>query len=86
MPSSDAAQVNSKTLLAVERLDAALDRIVPKGAELERLATGFTWTEGPVWVDGCLLFADIPGNSIHKWTSEGGVTTFMHPSGHQGRR
>jgi gluconolactonase len=84
MPSSDAAQLNSKTLLAVERFDAAIDRVVPKGAELERLATGFTWTEGPVWIDGYLLFADIPANSIHKWTSEGGVTTFMQPSGYQG--
>jgi gluconolactonase len=84
MSSSDAEQMSSKILLELERLDAAIDRIVPKGAELERLATGFAWTEGPVWIDDYLLFADIPGNSIHKWTSEHGVTTLMHPSGYQG--
>jgi gluconolactonase len=77
-------QTNSKRLLVVERLDAAIDRIIPKGAELELLATGFAWTEGPVWIDDCLLFADIPGNSIHKWTPEDGATTFMRPSGYQG--
>lgn len=34
-----------------------------------RISTGYTFTEGPVWVpsDNCLLFSDIPGNRIHRW-------------------
>ncbi len=42
----------------------------------ERLATGFAFTEGPVWLaeHGCLLFTDIPANAIHRWTPDGGVT------------
>jgi gluconolactonase len=84
MTSSDVAPGESKTPLKVERLDATIDQIVPKGAVLERLATGFTWTEGPIWVGDYLLFADIPSNSIRKWTPGNGVTIFMQPSGYQG--
>jgi len=42
---------------------------------VERLATGFAFTEGPVWIaeHGCLLFTDIPANAILRWTP-GGVT------------
>ena len=68
----------------IDRLDPAIDQIVPKDAKLERIATGFTWVEGPVWVDGSLYFADIPSNSIRKWTPEQGVTMFLTPSGYKG--
>ena len=62
------------------------DRIIPSGAKVERVATGFNkWTEGPVWISaGYLLFAEIPGNSIMKWTPDGGASIFMHPSGYTG--
>ena len=67
----------------VERLDPAMDQIVPAQASLEKLATGFTWTEGPVWVSpGYLLFAEIPSNSIRKWTPGEGVSIFIQPSGY----
>jgi gluconolactonase len=66
----------------VEKLAAGLEQIVPANATLEKVATGFTWTEGPVWVHaGYLLFADIPANTIHKWTPTGGTSVFMKPSG-----
>jgi gluconolactonase len=66
----------------VVRTDPALDRIVPPGAAIEKLAGGFAFTEGPVWVyDGYLLFSDIPNNVIHKWTPGGNVTVFRKPSG-----
>jgi gluconolactonase len=84
MTSSGVAQRDGKTPLKLERLDAAIDAIVPKDSVLERLATGFTWTEGPIWIDNYLLFADIPSNSIRKWTPGGGVSIFMQPSGYQG--
>jgi gluconolactonase len=52
-------------------------------AGVERLATGFRWTEGPVWFgDGrYLLFSDIPNNRIMKWEAETGtVSVFRKPS------
>lgn len=81
---SQAGGVENSTPLKVDRLDPAADRIIPAGATLERIATGFTWTEGPVWVGDSLYFADIPANSIHKWTPGKGVSTFLHPSGYKG--
>jgi len=70
----------------IQRLDPALDAIVPADAQVERVATGFDkWTEGPVWShDGSLFFAEIPANNIDRWTSAGGATVFLHPSGYQG--
>ena len=70
--------------IKVERLDPALDLIVPGKPVLEKVATGpgFKWTEGPVWIPaGYLLFAEIPSNSIRKWMPGAGVSIFMQPSG-----
>ncbi len=78
-----AESVNFST--TVDKLHPALDTIIPNDPVLERIATGFTWTEGPIWLpSGVLLFADIPGNSILLWNSEFGVRTFMQPSGYTG--
>ena len=69
----------------IERLDPALNLIVPAHAAVETVARGFTWTEGPVWMPaGYLLFADIPSNSIRKWTPGVGVSIFLQPSGYKG--
>jgi gluconolactonase len=61
--------------------DPAFATFVMGNAPLKRLATGFDWVEGPVWIgdQGCLLFSDIPNNCILRWT-EDGVTTFRQPS------
>jgi gluconolactonase len=68
----------------VDRLDARLDGIVPKGAMLERVADGFKWVEGPVWTKGSLYFAEIPSDTIRKWTPGSGVSVFLEPSGYKG--
>ncbi len=65
-----------------DRLDPAIDTIIPKGAKLQRVAEGFKWVEGPVWVHNSLYFAEIPSNSIRKWTPSGGVSIFLQPSGY----
>ncbi len=71
--------------LKVDHLDAGIDSIVPASAMIERVATGFTWVEGPVWVpEGYLLFAEITSNSIRKLTPDGTVSIFMQPSGYKG--
>jgi len=79
-----AAETPATVPVKVERLDPALDQIIPDQPRLEKVATGpgFTWTEGPVWIPaGYLLFAEIPSNSIRKWTPGVGVSVFMQPSG-----
>jgi gluconolactonase len=81
-PTADPPSIIAPT---IEHLDRGLDLIVPARPSLERVATGFTWTEGPVWMPGgYLLFADIPSNSIRKWIPNRGVSIFLQPSGYKG--
>ena len=48
----------------------------------ERVATGFQFTEGPVWhPDGYLLFSDIPADRIYEWSPDGRLEVFRQPSG-----
>ncbi len=63
-----------------------LDKFVPPDAKIEKLATGFKWTEGPVWIKegGYLLFSDIPNNTINKWKEGEGISEYMKPSGYTG--
>ena len=79
-----AAASPAVTPLNVDRADPASDRIVPAHVKLERIATGFTWVEGPVWVNNSLFFADIPSNTIRRWTPGKGVSIFLQPSGYKG--
>jgi gluconolactonase len=63
-----------------------LDTIVPAHAKIEKLASGFQFTEGPVWVkDGnYLLFSDPNNNTIYRWTADGHVSIFRTKSGYAG--
>ena len=74
------------TAVKLDRLDPAIDQIVPKDAKLERVATGFKWVEGPVWIEGSLYFAEIPSNSIRRWTPGFGVSKILGSTGYQGMR
>lgn len=67
----------------VERLDKSVNQLIPTDAKLEKVANGYTWTEGPVWISngGYLLFADIPGNAIWKFVPGKGASLFLRPSG-----
>lgn len=57
-------------------------KVVGASAHVEKLAGGFQFLEGPVWVrsGGYLLFSDIPANQLKKWTPSGGVSVFRDPS------
>ncbi|HET7291736.1 MAG TPA: SMP-30/gluconolactonase/LRE family protein [Vicinamibacteria bacterium] len=74
------------SVAAIERKDARLDRVLPKGAAVEALADGYAWVEGPVWnrEDRYLLFSDIPNNRIVKWQEDQGASDFLKPSGYTG--
>ncbi len=73
------------TIGSIERLDPALDALLPPEAKIEKLAEGFTWAEGPVWRDGALLFSDVPENVVFRW-KEGDTeaAVFLKPSGATG--
>ncbi|HEY2988589.1 MAG TPA: SMP-30/gluconolactonase/LRE family protein [Candidatus Binatia bacterium] len=67
----------------LEIKSAAFKSLFPKSASLQRIATGFQFTEGPVWIEEerNLLFSDIPANRILRLTSGGRAVTFRQPSG-----
>lgn len=65
-----------------ERLDPAFDKLVAPDAKIEKLAAGFTWSEGPVWLDGAVVFSDVPRNTAFRWKD--GMTeaeVLLKPSG-----
>jgi gluconolactonase len=68
------------------RVDPGLDAIVPSNAKIEKLADGFLFTEGPVWVrdGGYLLFSDPNANRIYRWSPDGQVSVFRPKSGYTG--
>ena len=72
----------------IVRLDPALDVIVAADAKIEKIAGGFQFTEGPVWVrdgaGGYLLFSDPNANTIYRWTPDGQVSAFRTKSGYTG--
>src|SRR5438094_4858032 len=72
----------------VVKLDPVLDTFISVDAKIEKVASVFGFTEGPVWVqrgrEGYLLFTDIPGNKVHKMTSEGKVSVYEDQSGYRG--
>jgi gluconolactonase len=51
-------------------------------APVERLAGGFTFTEGPIWHprDQFLLFSDMPADVRRRYDERGGVREVMKPS------
>ncbi len=80
----------SETPAQIIRKNPSLDEIVPAGAKIEKLAGGFLFTEGPIWVprtddtDGYLLFSDPNNNTIYRWTQDGQLSIFMTKSGYRG--
>ncbi|HIC56218.1 MAG TPA: hypothetical protein EYO94_02380, partial [Acidobacteria bacterium] len=66
---------------SILRLDRRLDALIPIDAEVEKLAEGFVFIEGPVWLRGesRLLFSDVRGNTIYQWTETDGASPFIDP-------
>jgi len=75
--------------VAVERLDPEMDKVLTRNPKAYKLAEGFVFTEGPVWVPrdgGYLLFSDPNANTIYKYDPKGTGTlgVFRTPSGYSG--
>ena len=75
-----------QTAVKVDRRSPALDAILPAQPSFEHLATGFQFTEGPVWVaaERSLLFSDPNDNTIYRWNDDAGVSVFRVKSGYAG--
>jgi gluconolactonase len=83
---SGLASVGSVEAQTFERLDPRFDALIPANAEIEQLADGFRWAEGPAWdpINNWLVFSDVPRNAIYRWREGEGLTLFLVPSGYTG--
>ena len=79
---------NFPTIGSIVRVDNRINDLIGPDAEIELLATGFEWCEGPLWIEdaqgGYLLLSDIPRNAVMKWREGTDVSLFMKPSGYTG--
>lgn len=75
-----------KTIGAIEVLHSDLSKMIAEDAKIEILAEGFTWSEGPVWVEelNSLLFSDVPENRIWRWSEKDSLQLYLEPSGYLG--
>ena len=71
----------------IVRLDPAIDALIPQDAQLEKMAGGFTFVEGPLWrPEGVLQFSDVVGNVRRQFDpATGKVTVIMDPGGYDGK-
>jgi gluconolactonase len=68
--------------VGIERIAPAFDELVPAGTQIEKVAEGFNWSEGPTWFKGTVVFSDVPENVIYQWKpGETKATVFLKPSG-----
>lgn len=68
----------------IERDAPAIDEIVPANAKLFKVAEGFQFTEGPIWLrdKDALLFSDPNHNTIYQYSQDGQLTVFRDHSGY----
>ena len=71
---------------SVIRLDPAIDQLIPTNAVIEKLASGFGWAEGPVWIwrNHSIYFSDVPNNTIYEWNHRYDLNVYLKPSGSTG--
>src|SRR5690349_6323576 len=68
----------------IERVSPKLDALIKPDAKVEILAEGFTWAEGPLWLEDqpMLLFSDVPENRIYSWREgQQANQIWLEPSG-----
>ena len=63
-------------------LDPRLEALVDPAATAEKIAGGCIFTEGPLWShkDQSLIFSDVRGDAMYRWTEAGGQEVFRKPS------
>jgi gluconolactonase len=82
------------TPFRVDKLDPAIDALIPAGAQLDTLGDRFALTEGPLWMPdasipapagGYLLFSDNAANVIYRWERGKPLSVFLERSGYTGK-
>ena len=74
----------SEVNVEVIRNDDAINKIIGPNPKVFKVAEGFKFTEGPVWVGDGLLFSDPNANTIYKYSKDGKLSVFKTPSGYSG--
>lgn len=69
-------------VLKITRFDSRLDSLISTEAKLNKLATGYIWSEGPIWDqrDESLYFTDFTPNMIFRWSAAQGVSEYRNDS------
>jgi gluconolactonase len=77
---------SGETFGSLEVNDPKFFTLVELTAPLQKLASGFDWSEGPIWFKngGYLVFSDVPSNTVYRWKQGEGVSVFVKPSGYTG--
>ena len=85
-PKEEPAMSETKTIGSIEKLDPRLDAIISTDAKIEVLGEGYSWSEGPVWVesDQILIWSDVPENIAYSWKPGEQVKEYLNPSGYTG--
>jgi gluconolactonase len=65
-----------------EIFDERFNSILLPDSKLEKLASGAVWSEGPVYLEAedCVIWSDIPGNRLLRWSTADGLSEFLKPS------
>ncbi len=68
--------------MKIESYEEEFTDLVDPEINIETIADGFSFTEGPIWdhVNNRLLFSDIPSNKIFSWSADQGVSIYRSPS------
>ena len=66
----------------IEIFDERFKTILRSDSKLEKLATGATWSEGPAYLEAedAVVWSDIPGNRLLKFSHQHGLSEFLKPS------
>ncbi len=82
-PPAASSENTAPAVGSIERDDPALDNILPRDAKIEKVATGFKFTEGPLWrpEENVLWFSDVVGNVLRSTTPDGKVKVLIENAG-----
>ena len=65
----------------IVRMSPALDAVIAPDVKIEKIATGFVFTEGPMWHKGALWFSDLQGNKMYSLSSTGQLKLLLDKAG-----
>jgi gluconolactonase len=84
--STGIVEIRRESSRHISILDTEALNVLDTSAIIEQIASGFRWSEGPVYVKNgdYLLFSDVPANKIYKWEEGKGKNVYLEPSGYTG--